>query len=61
MDKTGDVLSHICAVMNSLSPSEKNRNVCARPPVGRRNDDRPRTRRRNRYVTGVCFEVRKDA
>ena len=23
MDKTGDVLSHICAVMNSLSPSEK--------------------------------------
>lgn len=23
MDKTGDVLSHICAVMSSLSPSEK--------------------------------------
>ena len=22
MDKTGDVLSHICAVMSSLSPSE---------------------------------------
>ena len=55
MDKTGDVLSHICAVMNSLSPSEK---AIATYVL---DDDRPRTRRRNRYVTGVCFEVRKDA
>ena len=54
MDKTGDVRSHICAVRSSLSPPE---NAIATYVL----DHPSRTRRRNRYVTGVCFEIRKDA